>query len=332
MVRKNLVPFAKVSAGSVQDLINQMRGGSNEETNVNSVNNSTSDSNQVSTEETKKSIVPKAVVSVDSEIQRMRELLTSGREAVIDSDGTISAVDEVRTGDATPKAKTVPKAVVSVDTTSNSVQDMINEMRGTTSSESNQNIKTDIDFTSDNASPKKTGIIPKAVVSADSQWYTTNKDLFEAEIVAMHDFKPNARYDYFNDGRMYWSVQFTPTIAGKKTRTYNLALVYDHDHPKARYGSSVKAYLLSPTIEDLQKIVNGMPEIKDKSIPHLLRDSNGELYLCSADTTNCKDDLDKGGITSAATSLRFAMRWINIFELGLIDPITWDKFHKHGEI
>lgn len=324
MERKIVVPFTKVSADSVQDLINEMRGGSNESINANAGNNLSSDSNQVSTEETKKSIIPKAVVSVDSEIQRMRELLTSGREAVIDSDGTISAVEEMRTGD------TVPKAVVSADTSGNSVQDMINEMRGTTSSEADQSNQPDIDTPSDNVSSKKTGIIPKAVVSADSQWYTTNKDLFEAEIVAMHDFKPNARYDFFNDGRMYWSVQFTPTVAGKKTRTYNLALV--HDHPKARYGSSVKAYLLSPAVEDLQKIVNTMPEIKDKSIPHLLRDSNGELYLCSADTTNCNDDLDKGGITSAATSLRFAMRWINIFELGLIDPITWDKFHKHGEI
>lgn len=227
------------------------------------------------------------------------------------------------------RKNSVPFAKVSAE----SVQDMINEMRGTYGCESSQNSQEDSAEVVQDTETKKTKIIPKAVVSANSQWYERNKDLFEAEIVAMHDFKPSAKYGYFkDDGRMYWSVQFTPTIAGKKTRTYNLALVYDEDHPKARYGSSVKAYLLSPTVEDLQKIVNKTQGITDKSIPHLLRDGKGELYLCSADTTNCKDNLNAGGITSAATSLRFAMRWINIFELGLIDPITWEKFHKHGEI
>ena len=54
--------------------------------------------------------------------------------------------------------------------------------------------------------------------------------------------------------------------------------------------------------------------------------------MCSADTSNIKTDMKNGGVTSAATSLRFAMRWINIFELGLIDPETWAKFQRHGEI
>jgi hypothetical protein len=148
----------------------------------------------------------------------------------------------------------------------------------------------------------------------------------------MNDFKPDSRYGVVEDGRMYWLVSFTPTVAGRKTRTYTMALVYDEDHPKARYGSSVKAYPIKPTISDLQTIVNRTPGIKDKSIKHLLRDANGELYLCSADTTNCKDNLSRGGVTSAATSLRFAMRWINIFELGLVDPETWKKFQSHGEI
>ena len=61
-------------------------------------------------------------------------------------------------------------------------------------------------------------------------------------------------------------------------------------------------------------------------------DSKGERYLCSADTSNIKVDMKNGGVTSAATSLRFAMKWISIFELGLIDPETWAKFQRHGEI
>ena len=49
------------------------------------------------------------------------------------------------------------------------------------------------------------------------------------------------------------------------SRTYTLALVYDEDHPKLRYGSSVKAYPLSPTIDELQQMINRLFSI---SITH----------------------------------------------------------------
>lgn len=114
MAKKKVVPFTKVSAESVQDLINQMRGGSEAADNTTISSESVCSEEQGTSKEGKKSVIPKAIVSVDPEIQRMRELLTSGREAVIDSDGTISAVDEVRSDNAAPKAKTVPKAIVSV--------------------------------------------------------------------------------------------------------------------------------------------------------------------------------------------------------------------------
>ena len=112
MTIKNFVPLTKVSAESVQDLINQMRGECEMEKTTASSTEGTGVNPHHVTDENKKSIVPKAIVSVDPEIQRMRELLTSGREAVIDSDGTISAVGELKSDEA-PKAKTVPKAVVS---------------------------------------------------------------------------------------------------------------------------------------------------------------------------------------------------------------------------
>lgn len=285
MIRKNFVPFTKVSAKSVQALLDEMRGGKETASGTASsvetegTNNQNIENQEVSVGK-KKGLVPDSHLAVDPEIQRMRELFTSGKTLCVDSEGTISPADEVKAKDTEFKAKT----------------------------------------------------IPNATVSADVQWYMKDKDLLEAEVVAMHDFKPDARYTFFNDGRMCWCVRFTPTVAGKKTRTYNLALVYDTDHPKARYGSSVRAYLISPTIEDLQRIVNNTPGITNKTIPHLIKDNVGDIYLCTADTTNCVDSLEEDGVTSAATSLRFAMRWINIFEAGLRDPFIWDKFHKHDEI
>lgn len=164
------------------------------------------------------------------------------------------------------------------------------------------------------------------------QWYESNRDLFEAEIAAMNDFKPDARFYFLDDGRMYWIVRFCPIVAGRRTRPYRLMLVYDPDHPKARYGTSVRAYLVTPTLDELQQIVNRMPSVSPKNIPHTLPDGSGGRYLCSSHYTDVKTDLGGEGVTSAATSLRFAMRWVTIFELGLLDPVTWKLFQGHGKI
>lgn len=332
--------------------------------------------------------VPFTSVSVDPEIQKMRDMLTSGENLVIDDDGTIGRAGDPQFENTAngAKAKTVPKAIVSVPESGGSVRDLINEMRGKDGSGSEDEF---VAATEDDAAPqaqdtpKKTGVVPKGIVSTRSvrdlinemrggensdteeaddveayvdepqansnpklvpktvvsadQWYEKNPDLLTAEKAAMYDFQgKKARFCILKDGRACWMVHCQPSIAGRDKRycrAYDIALIYDNDHPQARYGSSVKAYLLKPTVDQLQDIVNRTSGVTPKNIPHLLKDGNGELYLCSVDTRNVSTSLDSaGGITSAATSLRFALKWINIFELGLIDPVTWGKFQRHGEI
>ena len=224
--------------------------------------------------------------------------------------------------------KTIPKAILSVDPEIQKMKDLLKSKKAVAID--SEGTLSYIDENSKSA--KKAPIAPKAVLSVGQQWYEMNRDLFKMEILAMQDFKPNARYGFFNDGRMYWSGSCTPVVAGRKRRTYNFLLVYDPEHPNIRFGSSVKCYLIGPTIDDLQTIVNRNPLITEKKIPHLLVDQKNELYLCSSDRSDCSDDLSNGGITSAATSLRFAMRWMNAFELGLIDPETWGDFQLHGVI
>lgn len=334
----------------------------------------------------KTNYVPFTSVSVDPEIQRMRDMLTSGENLMIDDDGTIGRADEPQFNENKngTKAKTVPKAIVSFPKSNDSVQSLIDEMRGETDTPEEPEEKED---TSNDIKPKKTGVVPKSIVStksvsdlinemrgeensegtiepddsdsdgvgsresrtssnpklvpktvvSTSQWYESNPELLMAEKAAMYDFQGNkAKFRILNDGRACWLVHCQPSIAGKDKRycrAYDIALIYDSDHPQARYGSSVKAYLLNPTVNQLQDIVNRTKGVSPKNIPHLLRDGNGELYLCSADTKDVSTNIDSTrGITSAATSLRFALRWINIFELGLIDPVTWGKFQRHGEI
>jgi hypothetical protein len=74
-------------------------------------------------------------------------------------------------------------------------------------------------------------------------------------------------------------------------------------------------------------------EVTPKTIPHLLRDEKNQAYMCTQNMDNIYASHKKGGkVTTAAACLRFAMRWITIFELGLIDQETWSLFQEHGKI
>ena len=270
--------------------------------------------------------VPKAIVSAERS-SSVQDILNEMR-----GDYTPHEEDLHVEGDPKPKKTSiVPKGIVS-----KSVSELLEEMRGEAVEYDTTEDLSELLVEESDENVGKAKLVPKGVLSARA-WYQTNPDLLRAEKAAMYDYQGNkAEFGYLSDGRAYWRVRCQPKIAGKeksRCRKYDIALIYDNDHPKARYGSSVKAYLLKPTIDDLQKIVNNCATVTPKTIPHLLRDDKGELYLCSSDTSNVSADLNSAkGVTSAATSLRFALRWINIFELGLVDPETWELFQGHGKI
>ena len=117
--------------------------------------------------------------------------------------------------------------------------------------------------------------------------------------------------------------------------TDTMKLVYDPDHPKVRYSSSVKPYLVSPTLGELQKIVNMLPHIPldadgKKLIPHTLTDNRGERYICSSDVADVH--AEDTCTTSSVTSFRFAYRWLMVFELAIRKPEAWKDFQAHGKI
>ena len=147
---------------------------------------------------------------------------------------------------------------------------------------------------------------------------------------------PNMQPHFMSDGRMYWLVKTRPNLGrGFNTMTYTMKLVYDPDHPKVRYSSSVKPYLVSPTLGELQKIVNMLPHIPldadgKKLIPHTLTDNRGERYICSSDVADVH--AEDTYTTSAVTSFRFAYRWLMVFELAIRKPEAWKDFQAHGKI
>lgn len=383
---KNKIPEATVSADTVGDLINQMRGESNQ----NQAAENEASSENTANQSEKKSVIPKAVVSADDvKTKYIEKLISVLRDVDNGNNADLLASEPSNKKGDEHKMNQIPKINVCAPDT---VGDLINQMRG----ESKQNQDAENGASSENTAnqPEKKSVIPKAVVSADSeldklrdlltsgrdleidsggrivavgssnnhavtentnnqvkaktipkavvsasQWYETNKDLYNAEVAAMRkEFNnPNLQPKFMNDGRMYWVVNTKPNLGrdenGREYNTmkYKLLLVYDADHPKVRYGSSVKVYPVSPSIDELQSYVNRLPGVTPKNVPHTLVDSTGARYLCTADTSNVSDDITRG-ITSAVTSYRFAVRWLTIFELGIRDPKTWAKFQRHGEI
>jgi hypothetical protein len=281
--------------------------------------------------------VDKAVVAAETAeaIANLRRTLESDNDTYVNSDGTVyNPGDQETTKDSLSGGgfKPVGKTVVSAETA-----EAIANLRRTLESENQTYVNSDgtVYNPGDQETMKNSlsggGFKPvdKAVVAA--QWYRQNPALQRAEIQAMMDIKPDAKYGFLPNGKMYWSIRLRPVIGGKR-KDWTILMVYDDDHPQIRYGGSLKAYPVRPNIDEMHALVN-RSSVTPKTIPHLLMDNEQQLYMCTQHTDNIHAGRNRGEkVTTAAACLRYAMRWINVFELGLVDPITWSKFQAHGEI
>lgn len=340
---KTFIPHVYFSApeDTVGDLVNQIRRESEIP--------GTTEPKPEMKDSGKKSIIPKTVVSAaKSELDRVYDLLTSGEDLQMNPDGTLSPASAPKkrakpAPGSEPKApvktkkEIIPHTVVSApekDTVGDLIEQLHKEPEPLPEEQPEEKTET----------PEKTdgkkSIIPKTIVSApvQQQWYKTNKALYNAEVAAMRkEFNdPNMQPHFMSDGRMYWLVKTRPNLGrGFNTMTYTMKLVYDPDHPKVRYSSSVKPYLVWPTLGELQKIVNMLPHIPldadgKKLIPHTLTDNRGERYICSSDVADVH--AEDTCTTSAVTSFRFAYRWLMVFELAIRKPEAWKDFQAHGKI
>lgn len=148
-------------------------------------------------------------------------------------------------------------------------------------------------------------------------WYE-DKDLLEAEKYAMRKYFPQFKLEKLNDGRLSW-IGYLENITGEGSKWY-IQIIYDNDHPNnIRFGGSIKVYPILPKLEDLK-------EKLQESIPHVLSDSEGNLYLCTASST----DFKKGKVnTTAASALGWAFKWIAAFELWLAGDLSKSEFSAH---
>jgi len=165
--------------------------------------------------------------------------------------------------------------------------------------------------------------IPKGKLAA--QWYQTNPTLLEAEKAAMAQCFPGFTLDKLDDGRLYWIGELAPgvyeTKFGRK-KSYHVMAVYQNNHPNQQMGSSVYVYLVQPDVEDIVRECGFHPS-------HLLRDTAGEVYLC---TTEAGFVQTGNTVTTAASVLLWAAKWLLAYELVLTGDLPKEKFNEHHGI
>ena len=162
---------------------------------------------------------------------------------------------------------------------------------------------------------------PKLKVDKDKlavgfYWYEKDADLFAAEKAAMKNF-PNFKLEKLDDDRLCWIGTLNPN--GKDGGTWTIMAVYDHNHPHNNtYGGSVKVYSIKPDLNELYTAAG--------RLPHVLRDSEGSLYMCTARP----EDILVGNISSsAATHIVHAAKWIKLVEDWLEGIIGDEVFREN---
>ena len=169
--------------------------------------------------------------------------------------------------------------------------------------------------------------IPQGKLAA--QWYENDPELLEMEKIAMARAFKDFELGKLDDGRLYWMGTVTPGIYETKfgeSRSYTLMAVYQQNHPHAQMGSSVYVYPLLPDAEEL------MEELYKKtgSYPsHILRDANNQRYLCTAES---KDVKTGSTVSTAASVIGWAVKWLIAFELVLTGDLPVSKFNEHHGI
>ncbi len=174
-----------------------------------------------------------------------------------------------------------------------------------------------------NGSSDSTITIPKGKLAA--QWYEKDPELLEMEKAAMHRCFEGFKLEKLDDGRLYWIGELTPGIYETKfgeRLTYTVMAVYNNNHPEQIMGSSVRIYPILPDVDDLIDRAGFRPY-------HLLRDSNNNSYLC----TNEAGNVSTGStITTAASVMAWAVKWLSCYELVLTGDLSKEQFNQHGGV
>jgi len=175
-------------------------------------------------------------------------------------------------------------------------------------------------------------VTPPGKLAVALQWYEKDPSLLVAEKAAMAKAFPNFQLEQIGDGRLAWTGTLTPGIWKgfwaaeddlSARQTWEVMAIYENNHPHQQMGSSVKVFLLYPTIETVIEQIGWTPH-------HLLSDPiSGQKYLCTARAEDVKVGETS---TSAASVLAWAMRWLMSFELVMTGDLSKELFNTPNGI
>lgn len=153
---------------------------------------------------------------------------------------------------------------------------------------------------------------------AVQQWYDREPWRLQGEKEGMARFFPRFKLYKMDDGRLYWHGKIHIGIL-QNGWDWEIAAIYNNDHPAPVMGGSVHVVLLNPDIDMIINALGWQPH-------HLLRDPVDGLYLC----TTRASDMSYGTTfeTTAVQTLTWAMKWLSALELVLSGEMSPDTFNK----
>jgi len=136
---------------------------------------------------------------------------------------------------------------------------------------------------------------------------------------AMRRFFPRFTLDQLDDGRLYWYGAIKTRVLNDDNEWY-LQVIYQNNHPdNSTYGGSIRVYAIDPDLDELYAEIG--------NIPHVLRDENGHLYICTARQGDFLANAEES--SSAASAIAWAVKWITVFELWLDGKVATPEFQSH---
>jgi hypothetical protein len=245
----------------------------------------------------------------------IRERLLRGDEVVVDKSGSIHGVSTHDHGDPVPPGRLANPA--------SSDDEVLKRKREEIRQRLLDGEKVVVDKSGSMRVPSSENRdaiqVPPGKLAASFHWYKNDPELYQAEVEQMRRLFPQFTIQHEDDGRLSWIGAITPGLLHSGARSYTLQVVYDNNHPHAStYGGSIKVYSIDPDLEEFTQI---------ESLPHLLRDSNQQLYLC----TSRPGDFTRGGDSygSAATAIAWAVKWFSVFEMWLNGDVSKAEFADH---
>ena len=121
-----------------------------------------------------------------------------------------------------------------------------------------------------------------------------------------------------SDGRYYWHGTLRPGVLPNGW-AWEVAAIYNNDHPSPRMGGSVRVVLLNPSIDTVKKALGWRPH-------HLLTCAVDGEYLC----TTRAEDMSYGGHveTTAIQTLTWAVKWLTALELVMAGDLSPELFNR----